>query len=175
MFRHKTFADRVETQDWPDFTKNVNDYVSAVDALEKSLPPLSDRATAAEVVTHQQALAKGIRASRKNAKRGDIFSPSIGNRFIKLVRSEAKGTAGKSARTTIREDNPATPGTGPGVALGVNAVYPDGSPLSTMPPTLLLRMPALPKSVEYRFVGKALVLRDVRANTIVDWIPRALP
>ena len=26
----------------------------------------------------------------------------------------------------------------------------------------------------YRFVGKALVLRDVRANIIVDFIPNAL-
>jgi hypothetical protein len=33
----------------------------------------------------------------------------------------------------------------------------------------------LPKNLEYRFVGKALVLRDARADTIVDWIPNTLP
>jgi hypothetical protein len=175
MFRHKTFADRVDTPDWPDFAKNVNDYVTAVSAIEKTLPPLSDRATASEVVAHQQAMAKAIRAERKTAQPGDIFSPSIRKRFVKVVRSEAKGTAGKTTRAIIREDNPNAAGTKPAVTLAVNAVYPDAPPLSTMPPTLLLRLPVLPKTVEYRFVGKALVLRDVRANTIVDWVPYTLP
>jgi hypothetical protein len=175
MFRNRTFADRVEPADWPDFTKNVNDYVSAVDAIDKGLPQVSAQATAAQVVAHQQALAKAIQSSRKTARRGDIFSSAISKRFIKLVRSEVRGAAGKSSRTIIREDNPATPGNGPPVTLAVNRLYPDGPPLSTMPPTLLLRMPVLPKGVEFRFVGKALVLRDVRANTIVDWIPRTLP
>ena len=58
--------------------------------------------------------------------------------------------------------------------LVVNAIYPDGPPLSTVPPTLLLRLPTLPATLDYRFVGKALVLRDVRANIIVDFIPNAL-
>jgi len=175
MFRHKTFADRVDTPDWPDFAKNVNDYITAVNAIEKTLPPLSDRSTASEVVAHQQAMAKAIRAERKTAKPGDIFSPSIRKRFVKIVRSEAKGAAGKNTRTTIREDNPNAAGAQPAVTLAVNAVYPDGPPRSTMPPALLLRLPTLPKNLEYRFVGKALVLRDARADIIVDWIPNTLP
>jgi len=153
----------------------VNDYVSGVDGIEKALPRTGDQAAAVEVVAHQQALTRSIKAVRKTAKRGDIFSPSIGKRFVRLVRSEATGTAGKAVRTTIREENPAPPGAGPAVTLTVNGTYPEAPPLSTMPPTLLLRMPALPKTLEYRFVGKALVLRDVRANTIIDWIPNTLP
>jgi hypothetical protein len=39
----------------------------------------------------------------------------------------------------------------------------------------LLRLPQLPKEVEYRFVGRDLILRDVAANLIVDFLPNAVP
>jgi hypothetical protein len=40
-----------------------------------------------------------------------------------------------------------------------------------MPPSLLLNLPELPKELEYRFVGRELVLRDSAANLIVDVLP----
>ena len=40
-----------------------------------------------------------------------------------------------------------------------------------MPPSLLLNLPKLPKELEYRFVGRELILRDIAANLIVDVIP----
>jgi hypothetical protein len=43
-----------------------------------------------------------------------------------------------------------------------------------MPPNILLRLPELPKDMEYRFVGRHLILRDVRANMIIDEIPYAI-
>jgi hypothetical protein len=55
------------------------------------------------------------------------------------------------------------------------ADYPVDAPVSTMPAPVLLRMPQLPKELEYRFVGKSLVLRDTEANIIVDVIPGAVP
>jgi hypothetical protein len=57
----------------------------------------------------------------------------------------------------------------------VNAAYPDSAPLSTVPPTLLLRLPKLPKEVEFRFVGRDLVLYDAYADLIVDFVPNAMP
>ena len=58
-----------------------------------------------------------------------------------------------------------------GGGLQVNANYPDGLPLQSMPPSLLLNLPRLPKELEYRFVGRELILRDTQANLIVDVIP----
>ena len=40
-----------------------------------------------------------------------------------------------------------------------------------MPPSLLLNLPKLPKELEYRFVDHELIVRDVAANLIVDFIP----
>jgi hypothetical protein len=56
----------------------------------------------------------------------------------------------------------------------VNDTYSKERPLATMPPNILLTLPDLPRDIEYRFVGRRLILRDVRANIIIDEIPRAL-
>ena len=56
----------------------------------------------------------------------------------------------------------------------VNEAYARHKSLATMPPTILLLLPALAEDLEYRFVGRHLIMRDVRANMIVDEIPYAL-
>ena len=61
------------------------------------------------------------------------------------------------------------------VRVRVNAVYPEHIPLQTMPPSILLNLPELPRELDYRIVGRTLVLRDVGANLIVDYIPGAIP
>ena len=61
-----------------------------------------------------------------------------------------------------------------GRPLRVNESYPAGAPLPTVPPSLLLNLPPLPPEVEYRIVGTDLILHDVEANLIVDWIPDAI-
>ena len=61
------------------------------------------------------------------------------------------------------------------VPLAVNAVYPDAAPFSTVPPSLLLKLPPLPEEARYRFVGRALILRDTEANVILDFIPDVVP
>jgi len=40
---------------------------------------------------------------------------------------------------------------------------------------VLASLPPLPKDLDYRFVDKHLILRDSRANTIIDYIPNAMP
>lgn len=44
----------------------------------------------------------------------------------------------------------------------------------TVPVTLLLNLPRLPEEIEDRIVDKNLILRDVQANIIVDFIPNAI-
>jgi len=61
------------------------------------------------------------------------------------------------------------------VPLEINGAYPDHVPLQTMPPSVLSNLPQLPKALEYRIVGRDLVLRDIDANMVVDFLPNALP
>jgi hypothetical protein len=61
------------------------------------------------------------------------------------------------------------------VKIAVNQPYPDQIPLSTMPPQVLQWLPKLPEELEYRFVADRLILMDVHAHIIVDYIEGALP
>ena len=171
--QRRTFADRVATPEWTQFSARVKNYTDLVVQADKDIPALTDHATPEEIAAHKQALATRLRKARPDAKPGDLFGPDR-DRFVQIVRSEVRGKEGRAAKNTIAEDNPARGETGPPVKLIVNGKWPDGAPLSTVPPTLLLRLPALPEGLEYRFVGKALVLHDARAHTIVDYIPNAL-
>ena len=57
----------------------------------------------------------------------------------------------------------------------INGIYPDGKPYSTvLPGTILAALPRLPDAVEYRFLGRHLILLDTRANVILDRIPCAI-
>jgi hypothetical protein len=47
--------------------------------------------------------------------------------------------------------------------------------LATVPPLILKRLPLLPEGLEYRFMGRDLILRDVKANLIVDFVREAVP
>jgi hypothetical protein len=51
----------------------------------------------------------------------------------------------------------------------VNGAYPKDMALQSTPSTLLQNFPSLPKEIEYRVVGRKLVLRDIEANLIVDY------
>ena len=92
-------------------------------------------------------------------------------RFRKIIRREFHGPEGRLARQTIRPDDPSKVI----VRLHVNDVFPEGIPLTTTPPTLLLKLPELPQELAYRFVGRDLTLKDTKARLIVDLIPNAIP
>jgi hypothetical protein len=52
----------------------------------------------------------------------------------------------------------------------VNQPYPGFWPLATFPASLLQVMPALPDVLEYRLLSESLILRDVTANIVVDYM-----
>ena len=57
----------------------------------------------------------------------------------------------------------------------MNRIYPDLGPYTTVPPTLLMRLPPLPDMLAYRIVGRDLILLDITASLLVDFLPRAIP
>ena len=68
----------------------------------------------------------------------------------------------------ILEDNPGD------IPYRTNRPYPRDLPLSTVPPSVLGVLPALPDDVQYRFVDRDLILYDTRANMILDRIESAI-
>lgn len=153
-----------------DFNQRVKQYVDLQKKLEQALPALGPKEPQEKIVERKKALAARIREARSAAKHGDVFAPEIAEEFRRIIRSELQGPKGAAPRKTIREGEPL-----PQIALKVNDAYPDSLPMTTMPPTLLLRLPQLPKEVAYRIVGRDLALVDVEADLVVDVIRGALP
>jgi hypothetical protein len=61
------------------------------------------------------------------------------------------------------------------IKVTVNGRYPDTVPVSTVPPQVLQTLPRLSEDMEYRFVGNRLVLFDVHAHIIADFIDDVFP
>jgi hypothetical protein len=154
-----------------DFNARVKKYVDIHKAAAKGDAKLKQTENPAEITAAQEALAAKIRAARADAKPGDIFTAEIRDRFRRLVAPELKGEDGQDAREVLKEDAP-TPAQ---IQFKVNAKYPEGAPLPSVPANFLLNMPSLPEPLEYRFIGKHLVLLDTGANIIVDFMLNALP
>lgn len=153
-----------------EFSAKVEQYVKLHKRAEKAVPKLRHTASPASIVAHQQALAEKIREARKNARLGDVFTPDAAAAFRHALDREFRGSHGKNARATIQQGEPLE-----NVHLGVNQTYPQTLPYTSVPPTLLLKFPKLPDEVAYRIVDHDLILLDVKANLVVDVMPKALP
>ncbi|HEX2462235.1 MAG TPA: hypothetical protein VHJ58_18960 [Vicinamibacterales bacterium] len=152
-----------------DFKQRLTKYIELQKDLADDSPPLKETSDPAKIDGAQEVLGAKIRAARMDAKPGDIFTPEARALFRRLMYPELKGEDGPETKASIAgHDKP------PAVPLKVNAKYPESAPLPTVPPNLLARLPQLPEDVEYRIVGKDLILRDVDANIIVDFIPNAI-
>ena len=151
-----------------DFEARVNKYLD----LRKRDVGSSPRPTRSpdKLEDNQEQSAAKVKALRPDAKQGDIFTPDIASYFRRQLSSTLKGPDGSKIRASLRHAEPVR-----GLPLRVNEVYPEGMPLQSTPPSLLLKLPPLPKELEYRIVGRNLVLRDIVPNVIVDFIPDALP
>jgi hypothetical protein len=151
------------------FEKRVKEYVSLRESLERKLPSLSSEAKPEEIEAHKKAFEASVRKSRANAKPGDVFTPDIAGYIKTTIKTEFKGTDRKELRQTVLEADTK------GVQVRVNYPYPETKELAQVPPTLLLKLPQLPKQVRYRFVRRHLLLVDRENGLIVDYIGNALP
>jgi hypothetical protein len=147
-----------------DFSTRVASYVELRGKLEQGLPPLAVTADPADIHRAQSALARRIRSAREGAKQGNIFTPTISAEFRKVLLPEmSEGT-----RAAIMDDNPGE------FSHQIDGTYRTGKAFSTMPSNILAVLPALPDDIQYRFLGRHLVLLDTRANVILDRITCAI-
>jgi hypothetical protein len=152
-----------------EFLKGIQQYVNLHKKLEATLKPRPEQATPAEIDAHEQALARLIIGARSGAKQGDLLPQKVRAYLRRQIGGVLRGPDGAGIRQSVMEDNPGK------VQLRVNARYPDGLPITTMPAPILGALPKLPEHVEYRFVGDRLVLLDLHAQLVMDYMTDALP
>ena len=150
------------------FDDAVARYVALRQGLSTEVRGPVKNSSSAELNGASDALAAAILRARKDAHVGSIFTKPaaavITRRIAAVVRNER--LAGVLA--SIDDDGSAGPPPQLHLRLPVTAQ------MATMPPALLSVLPPLPKTLEYRILGRYLVLRDVDASLIIDYIPAAV-
>lgn len=147
-----------------DFKRRVDRYIELRDKLQKQGTAQKTRANVGENLVSQQALATRIRTARQSARQGDIFTPAIAAALRRAMNPELRGSAAAGTREAIRHGAPVK------FTLQVNGPYPEGATRSFMPANVLSILPPLPKGLEYRIVDTHLILMDVDANIVVDYL-----
>ena len=153
-----------------DFRAQVEKYNELRRDLEKKASPLKRTDDPAEIERAEKAIAQQIRLARANATQGDIFTPATAAMFRRMLHPTVQGEGGEN-KTTIKDDAPAPKE----VPFKINGEYPKNAALSTVPPDVLKALPHLPENLQYRFVGKHLILYCTRGNLIVDYMLNAIP
>jgi hypothetical protein len=153
-----------------EFSDRVQKYVQLHKSVEATLPKLKATNEPELIAAHQKILARKIKAARAHAKRGDIFTPTAKEDFVKAISSEFQGPQAPHAKATIKQGAPLKT-----IHLHVNQIYPESVPYTSVPPTMLQKLPKLPEEVAYRAVSSDLVLLDVKANLVVDYLRGVLP
>lgn len=151
------------------FQERVKEFLALKDKLRDGLPPLSKEATPEELYKHQVALSGRIREARRTAKPGDVFNPDMRVVIRTLMAQVFGGPDGRQLKADIMDENPGR------IRVSINQRYPENVPLSTVPPQVLAGLPKLPPDLEYRFLGRALILLDTEAQLIVDLMENAIP
>jgi len=151
-----------------DFKNRIDHYLEIRKEAAKGAPALKETKDPGKIKVAEDSLAARIQTLRANAQPGEIFTPAIQKTIRQLLSPELKGDEGKDTKDILKDDAPKS------VPLKINTKYPEHAPLPTVPSNLLLSLPHLPEELEYRIVGKHLILRDTGADLIVDFMTDAI-
>jgi hypothetical protein len=152
------------------FEKRVKNYVQLRESIEAKMPKLSKEAKPEEIEVHKKQLQESVRAARAGAKHGDIFTPQAAAMIRGIIKEEFKGKDRIELRKTVLVESEVK-----SLPLRVNYPYPETQEQLEMPPTLLLKLPPLPKQIRYRFVGRNMLLVDRENGLIIDYMTNAVP
>jgi hypothetical protein len=151
-----------------EFGERTRAYLALRTKLATAVAAVSGDATSEQISQHQEQLAAAVRTARKDARRGDIFTPPVVPQFRTIIRRDLQARDIRDALAAMQEVPVALP-------LRVNAGWPADAPRATVPPQLLSSLYPLPEGLEYRFLDRHLVLLDGEANLVVDYILDVVP
>ena len=152
-----------------EFDGAIAEYLGLRNRLLTETSGPKPNSTAAQLTQASDALAAAIQRARRDARQGQIFSQQVSDvikrRIVSLLQREDLAQVFSDI-----DDEPPTV-----KSPSMHLRFPAAAQMATMPPSLLAALPPLPAELEYRVVGTSLVLRDVSAALIIDFIPAAVP
>lgn len=152
-----------------DFNRRVVDYVKLSKAAQSEIHRPKPTKSPEAIERYESRLAHRIQEARRGEGRGSIFTPEIADDFRRIIGAAMQGPQAARIQQSLRQDSVYS------VRIRANRPYPAGLPLPSTPPSLLMSLPPLTAQLDYRVVGHNLILHDVDANLVVDFIPNAIP
>jgi hypothetical protein len=157
-----------------EFGRRAAEYEALHEQVEATTPAFQLTDDGGAILATEHAFATKLQNARRGAERGMILTEPIGGFLRRQIAGAVAAPGGDALRAAILEEiedeikelNP---------RLRINGPWPSGLAYSTVPTQILDVLPPLPDSLEYRFVGHDLVLRDIHANIVVDYMEQALP
>ena len=150
-----------------DFRAGVERYVELRENAVRTLPPRQVTANAAELQRWERTLSAAVRAARARARQGEIFTPAAGAEISTIIAADRMRRSADDQSALMTDVPLAVP--------VVNQPYPPEAALATFPPLLLAALPPLPDELEYRYMGRYLIIRDAKTNLIVDYLLELTP
>ena len=147
----------------------VTAYLSFQRRLKSEVPALEVSASAENIGRSSDVLAVAIQRSRPKAQPGDFFDAASARAITARLRQALEGEDVVHFLAVINDEP--TQKAPPRIYMR----FPGASSMATMPTNILEVLPALPEELEYRFIGRYLILRDRDAALILDFIGEALP
>jgi hypothetical protein len=151
-----------------EFHKRIEAYMKIHNEAEGKVPNLKKTDDPVEIAQRGQALAKMIMTLRANAPASEVFAKEYQPYFVKIIKDDFAQRSAADRKALVHE-------LPRNLKVDVNTEYPTNIPLITFPAGLLRKLPDLPAELEYRIVGRSLILRDVKANLIVDVLRDVVP
>jgi hypothetical protein len=151
------------------FHERVTDYVALRRQLGASLPPLGSRFDRQSFLVARASLAAAIRNARPHAQQGNLFTPAATRVFRDILQDAVLTGDLDLFVPPTDEEGRFLPGIHPRVYDAFPAWTSD-----TLSAGVLYRLPTLPEELEYRVLDYDLVIWDVYADLVVDFIPYAL-
>ena len=147
----------IDAEALEEFREETDEYVELRNKLESQLPPLPTQAAPEQVHAHGIALGDLIMSARRRAKQGDIFVSEVEPLIRERAQTVFASLEGAQDKAAIQDEQSERR-----VAARVNQRYPDNMPLSAVPASVIASLPPLPPDLQYRFLGRHLILNDIR-------------
>lgn len=152
------------------FESAVNDYASLHRRLERAWPPMWFISDLEQVESIAKEFRAVLRDARPQAARGGFFTPDVADLFrFRMAGTVREQNLDLEAMTSLADEA----GTESSWTPAINEPLPWAG-AGTLSP-VFEALPALPLELEYRLVGRDLVLLDVHANMVIDTLDLAVP
>jgi hypothetical protein len=150
------------------FHERVESYA----ALHRRLAPPPAATTSTDLISKlltRQYLAAAVRSARRTSQQGEIFTPEVATLFRWMLADSIGERDGNSFLAELNGGEPVPRGMHP----TVNEPY-SMMPLYRIPVDVRLGLPPIPAELDYRIAGHDLVLWDIYAGIVVDFVPNAV-